>query len=267
MIEILKSFEQVASRFSPAVLILPGLAMLALGLVAWLGGMCLRRVVLGLIGALAGGGIGFFAGGQNPAIGGLAAGGSAVLGTLMPRLFAAVVLALLAVAVTFSVVARAPLVQSPGTLFGGDALNRVERRLTVRESLDAVQAYALDVTDRVRAVIGTLAPMDSIVIAAVGAGLLAIGLLFAHPSGALACSMLGTGLVFTGLTLLLIFKGTAPIARMQQQGALYGTVALGMIAFGALEQVLLCRPPERREATHRGGRSRQRRSKQDWRNR
>ena len=53
MVEILKSFEQVASRFSPAVLIVPGLVMAVLGLVTWLAGMCLRRLVLALVGATA----------------------------------------------------------------------------------------------------------------------------------------------------------------------------------------------------------------------
>ena len=43
------------------------LAMAMLGLVTWLAGMCLRRLVPGLIGALAGGMVGFFAGGRNPA--------------------------------------------------------------------------------------------------------------------------------------------------------------------------------------------------------
>ena len=62
MVEILKCFEQVASRFSPAVLVLPGLAMVLLGLVTWLAGMCLRRIVPGLIGAMAGGMAGFFFG-------------------------------------------------------------------------------------------------------------------------------------------------------------------------------------------------------------
>jgi hypothetical protein len=266
MVEILKSFEQVASRFSTVVLILPGLAMLALGLVAWLGGMHVRRIVLGLVGALVGGIAGFIASGQNPAAGGLAAVGVGALGIFVPRLFAAVVLAFLAAAVTFTVLARGPLAQTPGTLFARGALDRIEKRLTVRESLDATQAYALDIADRVKAVSRTLAPSDSAMIAAIGAALLAVGLLFARPSGALACSMIGTGLVFAGMGLLLTFKGSAPIARMQQQGALYGTVALGMIAFGALEQVLLCRAPERREA-QRGGRSRQRQSKQSWRNR
>ncbi|MEN6337274.1 MAG: hypothetical protein ABFE01_23715, partial [Phycisphaerales bacterium] len=65
MVEILKSFEQVAGRFSPAVLVLPGLILAALGLVTWLAGMCRKRLILSLVGALVGGLAGFFVGGQN----------------------------------------------------------------------------------------------------------------------------------------------------------------------------------------------------------
>ena len=78
MVEILKSFELVASRFSPAVLMVPGLAMVVLGLVAWLGGMCVRRLVLALLGAAAGGIAAVLIHGRNPAVAGLAAGGGAL---------------------------------------------------------------------------------------------------------------------------------------------------------------------------------------------
>ncbi len=269
MVEILKSFEQVASRFSPAVLILPGLAMAVLGLAVWLAGVCRRRLLLGLVGALTGGLAGFIGGGQNPAIAGLAAGSSAAFGAIAPRLFVAVALAVLGAAIAFTVVARIHLFQQQqGLLFSGQNLDPDARRFTVQESLDAVQAYTLDAVDRVKAIARGLVSVDLAIVGAVGAGLLVVGLLFGRLPGALTCSMIGSGLVFAGLTLLLILKGSTPVARMEQQGPFYGLLLLGMVAFGTLEQLLLC-PQAKGERDNPSGKPRTHRedSKRGWRNR
>lgn len=268
MVEILKSFEQMASRFSPAVLALPGLVMVALGLVTWLAGMCRRQLVLGLVGALAGGLAGFFVSGRNPAMACLAAGGSAAFGAILPRLFVAVVLAILGVAVAFAVLARTDLVQKPGTLLNGQNLDQADGRFTTSESLEVVQIYILDGTDRVKAIARRLAAVDLAIVAAVGAGLLVAGLLFECLAGALTCSVTGSGLIFAGLTSLLMLKGSTPIARMEQQGALYGLVLLGMAAFGTLGQLLLCpRSARGREVPPGKSGSGPEESKRGWRNR
>ena len=69
-------------------------------------------------------------------------------------------------------------------------------------------------------------------------------------------------------TLLLIFKGSAPVARMEQQGPFYGLVLLGMIAFGTLEQLLLCpQAKEGRDASSGRFRANREESKRGWRNR
>ncbi|MBP7052134.1 MAG: hypothetical protein KBE65_14050 [Phycisphaerae bacterium] len=268
MVEILKSFEQVAIRFSPAVLVVPGLVVLAMGLFVWLAGVCRKRLWLGLVGALTGGLAAFFFGGQNPAMAGLAAGGSAAFGAIAPRLFSAVLLAVLGATIAFGVIARTCLFSQQGALSSGRNLDPPARRFTTQESLDAVQAYVLDVADRIKAIVHGLASVDVVVIVAVGAGLLAVGLIFGRLAGALACSMVGSGLVFAGLTLLLIFKGATPIARMEQQGPFYGLVLLGMVAFGTLEQLLLC-PQARDGRAPRSAKRRteERESKRGWRNR
>lgn len=268
MVEILKSFEQVASRFTPAVLILPGLAMVALGLVTWLAGVCRKQLVLGLVGGLTGGLGGYFVSAQNPLMATLAAGGAAAFGALTPRLFVAVVLAGFGVAVTFGVLAKGYLFQEHGLLVSGEALSQSNTRLTTQESLDAVQAYVLDVADAVETIGRQLAPADLAILAGVSVGLLIVGLLLTRLAGALTCSLLGSGLVFAGLTLLLIFKGSTPVARMELQGAFYGLLLLGMAAFGTLEQLLLCpQPASDRQAAGEKSRSRSKESEGDWRNR
>jgi hypothetical protein len=268
MVEILKSFEQVASRFPPAMLILPGLAIVALGLVTWLAGMCRKRLLLGLVGGLTGGLAGYFVSAQNPLIATLTAGGSAAFGAMTPRLSVAVVLAGLGGTIAFGVLARGYLFQEHGLLLSGETLTQSGTRFTTQESLDAVQAYVLDVTDRIGAIARRLAPADLAIIAAVSVGLLIAGLLLTRLAGALTCSLLGSGLVFAGLTLLLIFKGSTPVARMERQGVFYGLLILGMAAFGTLEQLLLCpEPADDRDAAGGKSRSRSKESQGGWRNR
>ncbi len=267
MVEILKSFEQVAGRFSPAVLIVPALVMVALGLLAWLAGMCLRRLVLALIGAAGGLLVSFVLSGPSPPVSVLAAGGGAAFGVAAPRAFVAVLLAACGMAVTFAVVARTPLLEEQGTLFG-DTAGDGEDKLTGRESLDAVRMYALDVTDHAGAAGRQLAPVDWLAVVAVGGGLLGLGLLFGRLAGALTCSVLGAMLIFTGMMVLLAWKGASPVTRLERQGAFYGVILLGMIAFGTLEQLVLC-PTPRRESKAGAGKAKGKReeSKRGWRNR
>ncbi len=268
MLEILKSFEQVASRVNTSVLVIPGRVILAMGLLLWVAGWARTRLWLGLVAAVTGGLAGFFASGQNPAVAGLAAGGSAAVGAIVPRLVAAVLLAVVGGTIAFAIVARAYLFPQQGFLHRGQDLDPPARRFTVQESLDAVQAYVLTVGDRVEASVDGLVSTDLLIVAATGVGLLAVGLIFERLGGALTCSTVGSGLVFAGLTFLLIFKGSTPVTRMEQQGPFYGLVLLGMVAFGTLEQLLLCpQVTGRRNASSGPGRTREEESKHGWRNR
>ncbi len=246
MIEILKSFEHVASRFSPPVLMAPGLALVVLGLVVWLGGMCVRRLVLAFVGAAAGAIAAVLIHGPSPAVAGLAAGGGALFGAVLPRLSAAILLASFGVAVALVIVAGTPAVAGHKLISGLPEAGPEQERLTARESLDVVQAYAFNIVDRVRSDLWGLEQPDQAVLAAVGLVLLVLGLFLVRLTGALTCSALGAVLVFAGLTALLILKGSDPIALMERQGRFYGLVLLGMTAFGTLEQLVLCPSPTRR---------------------
>jgi hypothetical protein len=253
MIEILKSFEQVASRFNPPVLMVPGLAMVALGLVAWLGGMCARRLVLALFGAAVGAIAAVLIHGRTPPVVSLAAAGGALFGTLLPRLSTAIVLASFGMAVVLVFMAPTPAGVAYRLVSGPQETGQDQAQFTVRESLDVVQAYALNLMDRVRSILSSLEWPDRALLAAVGLALLVLGLFLVRLAGALTCSALGAALVFAGLTVLLILKGSDPIALLQSRGRFYGLVLLGMTAFGTLEQLVLCPPPGRRPKAGRPG--------------
>jgi hypothetical protein len=264
---ILQSFEQVAAgRFSPLVLLVPGLAMVVLGLVAWLAGMCLRRLVLALAGAVVAGMAGLLVSGPNAAVAGLAAGGGAVFGAVVPRLVTAILLAAIGLSIALVIVAKPHPAEEGKTLLGKPEAGRVDRRLTVRESLDVTWIYTLDIVDRARPALRALVWTDYAVLGAVALVLLALGLLFGRLAGALVCSVLGTALIAAGLIILLIYKGSAPIGLVHKQGALYSLVLLGMAAFGTLEQLVLCPAPRRRsKAGPRESRSRREESEHHWR--
>jgi hypothetical protein len=245
MVEILKGFEQVAVRFSPVVLLAPGLVMVVLGLLAWLAGMSLQRLVLGFFGAGAGVLASFFLGTHSLLFLGVTAWVGATFGALLPRVSIAVLVAIFGMAVTFVILARAPLLESPGTLFSGPEVGQTEE-YTVPESLEVTRAYWFDAAERVRAGIYALAPTRWAILAAVGFGLLVLKLYFERLATAATCSVLGTVLIFSGLVLLLIFKGSAPVAHIEEQAVSYGLVLLGMALFGTVEQLLVCRMPGRK---------------------
>jgi hypothetical protein len=267
MVDILKNFEQMASRFSPLVLIAPGLLVTVLGLFVWLGGLGFRRALLALVGAAMGASCALLTVPESAAVIVLASLAMAFVGASFQRFFTAVLLGALSFAITFGILARPFLREYRGSLISG-AVGQDNEILTVGETLEVVRAAGLDLADGLRYAARRLAPQRWAIAAAVSAGLLAIGLLFRHVGGALSCSILGTGLIFAGLALLIALKGAAPVARMQNQAALYALVFIGMIGFGTLEQLVLCSHSDQKQRKLAHQRTtHDNKSKKGWRNR
>jgi len=269
MVETLKSFEEVAGRFNPLVLIVPGLVMVALGLFVWLGGLGLRRALFAVIGAMAGGTAALLIADQNAVIAGASAVVTACVAAAFQRFFTALLLSLLSLAIAFLIVARPSLLEYRGTLIANQGdLGRNDQKLTVHDSLNVIRSYSLDVVDSIRYAARKLMPIHWAVVAAAAAGLLTLGVLFRHLAGAMSCAILGAALTFAGLTLLLIFKGSSPIRRMETVPLFYGLVFAGMAAFGTVEQFLLYRGTDDKPKAKSGkSSSGNGESKRSWRNR
>jgi hypothetical protein len=58
---------------------------------------------------------------------------------------------------------------------------------------------------------------------------------------ALILSVLGTALAFTGLILLLIYKGSEPVTYIVQKQYFFAAVFAIMAGFGTIEQLLFCK--------------------------
>ena len=85
MFEILQNFEQAAARFSPIVLIGPGIATVIVGLFVWLGGLGFRKVLAGVLGAVFGWICGFFISGRNIIAGAASAVVATFVATILDR--------------------------------------------------------------------------------------------------------------------------------------------------------------------------------------
>ncbi|UCD62558.1 MAG: hypothetical protein JSW34_07250, partial [Candidatus Zixiibacteriota bacterium] len=103
MFEILQDFEQVTTRFSPIVLIGPGLAAVIVGLFIWLGGLKYTRVLVAVLGAVCGGICGFFIIGRNIMAAAVLAAAAALLATIFHRTFIIILAACLAAAIGLAV--------------------------------------------------------------------------------------------------------------------------------------------------------------------
>ncbi len=268
MVEVLKTFEQVAGRFNPLVLVVPGLVLVALGLFVWLGGLGFRRALFALVGAAVGGIAALLAVSENGVVAGALAMAAAVLAALFQRAFTALLLGLLSLVVSFIILAHPYLQEYRGTLVPGQNLDRSER-LTVHDSLSVTHAFGLDLLDGVRYAAGSLTPARWAIIVAASAGILTLGALFQSLGGALSCASLGTSMIFGGLILLLVYKGSTPVERLAGRPVFYGLVMAGMATFGTLEQLTLCRRAEQQKPRGKSGKSKSAKeeSKRSWRSR
>jgi len=248
MVEILKSFEQVAVRLSPIVLVLPGLTAAALGLFIWLGGLGFRMLLLALMGALTGAFCSLWIVGQNPAAMVLLGLLGTAIAVVFQRFFTAALLGALAGIIVFLVVAWPSLVVSEGALVGQPEADVQDgtAALSTDQSLNVIRAYTLDVTDTVKRGGTQLMASRWAVVAAAALTFLLVGLLFRHAGGALTCAMLGTEMIFAGLILLLMFKGSRPVTRVDARAPFFGLVFAAMVVFGTLEQWILLRRADQR---------------------
>ena len=58
---------------------------------------------------------------------------------------------------------------------------------------------------------------------------------------ALCCATLGTFLIYVGMTLLLLYKGSEPLSMMWDKCSLFAAVFAAMATFGTSIQMLFCR--------------------------
>jgi len=245
MLKIFQDFEQIAVNLRPIVLIAPGLAAIVVGLFVWLGGLGLRRPLVGLVGAIIGGIGGFLLIGRNTLYAAASAVITALVAAILQRVVIALVAAGLAAVVAFAIVAR-PYVETADAAVPASVGRTSEQTVSVRESMETVKAYAVRLNKKIRKTCSLMPAYRWAIIALLALISIVAGFWLWRLASALCCAVVGATLIFAGMIFLLSYKGSAPISKICYKPSFYGAVFLAMTAFGTAGQLLLCRRAERK---------------------
>jgi hypothetical protein len=245
MLDVLNEFQNAALAFNTVTLVVPSVLGVLLGIVLWLGGAKFTRIIASAAGLIGGatGAFYLFPEHQNTAaISGAVAG--ALVAIPIHKFFAIIAgLAILVIAITTMLVgihfsdklSDASYKYRPGG---------ISAKMTQEETLQQVKLRLANVSRRLYGLAARL-PLNtwSVFGAAVGAAALA-ALFFRRFAVALACSSVGTGLIFAGMFGLLMYKGAGPLTHTYERITFFFAVFAVMVAAGAVSQMILCRPPK-----------------------
>lgn len=269
MLEIIQNFEQIAAGLNPFVLIGPGLAAVLVGLFVWLGGLGFRKVLVAVAGAISGAILGFFVIGNNIILAIVLMGVTAVIAIIFERAFITILTAALAAFIGFAVLVSPYFENSQSTIpTNQNETSTQGHTMSVNESVEIVKAYIVDSAEKIKQACSQI-PLQRWAIIAVLAIIFTIfGFYLRNLTSALCFSSLGTTLIFSGLILLLLYKGVAPISSMRNRPIFYLGIFIAMAACGTLEQLLLCRRVKK-PSKRKGQADRQKEepsiTKQNWR--
>jgi len=244
MVEIIQNFERAAGRFDTGVLADLGLVCVLIGLFVWLGGLGFRKLLLVLVGLLVGGICGFLLTGRNAVLALISAAAGAIAATALERVFIVIIASGLSVVVGI-VILSAPYsqrtVNSP--LYYGYENELENGVFNAEQSLEITKMYIADLASSLKRACSQMPGYNWVIVAALG-GIVILGGFYAERlTSALCCSVLGTVLIFSGMILLLLYKGTTVISYIFERPLFYAGVSLAMISFGTIEQLVLCKVP------------------------
>jgi hypothetical protein len=243
MIEIFQIFERTSGRINPIMLIAPGIVAVIAGLFVWLGGLGFRKVLSAILGAITGWVVGFFVIGKSMIAASVLAVAAAITATILNRMIIVILAVSLAVTLGFVVVSLGGpylgITEQAGPAFT-NPVSSEGPTLNVTESIKAIKGYIIGVGDQIQqsclqmSVIGWAIIGVMIIIAIV-----AIVYLW-NLTSALCSAVLGTLLIFAGMVLLLLYKGSIPVTVIDRKASFFAVVFGVMVAFGTIEQLVLC---------------------------
>ena len=247
MFELLQNFEQAAEQFNPVVLIGPGIAIVLAGLFAWLGGLGFTRVVAGVAGAVTGGACGLFVIRRNMPSAVFLASVMAAVAVIFERVFYIILTATLTMVVSFAILVW-PYLGNPQQM-AATSHSKVSIQgtiLSARATVEVVNTYLVNINYELKQARSRMPLHSWVIMAALTTTFLFIGLYSWRLAASLSCATIGTMLVFVGMTLLLLYKGSSPISRICCKATFYGGIFIAMTTFGTAGQLLLCRREKKR---------------------
>lgn len=231
-----------AERLSPAVLIGPGVAAVVAGLFVWLGGLGFKRLLAAIAGAICGGVLASVAIGLTavPTAASVAVG--VIVAMVFEKVFITALAAGLATAVGIAFFIGPYIQISPvAELVRQDEDPSQATTLSGGQSISKIRAWIINVRGAIGQACSQMPAHKWALTAVLGLAIVLGGSFFWRPTAVLYFSATGTMLVFTGMILLLIYKGVMPVSRICRRPSIYTGVFAVMVAFGTAEQLLLCR--------------------------
>lgn len=246
MLEILKNFESAMSGtewLGSRILLGVGIAIVLLGLVIWLGGLGLRKVLSVIAGAAAGGITFYLVVGRGSAPALIAAAVTGIFALEFERGFIAVFAAIMAIALGLSF-QIGPHIENVQTVKAIDQdpnapASVPHSTVSSGRGADQLGARATDTGQSVRLAC-SLMPMHKWVKIVILATIFIVGGCFIRrPTLALCFSILGTAFIFAGTILVLLYKGVAPVTHISGKSSIYIAVFVVMVCLGTVEQFVL----------------------------
>ena len=248
MIEIFQNFDQVAARFNSSVLIGSGVVILILGLLIWLGGLGLRKILISLAGLGGGIVVGLFVVGRNLFSASLSGALAALVALIFEKVFVVLLAAALAAAVAFTVLAE-PYFEKAENFTAQSEMSEQTTVAGLDETLQELKTFGLDAGEKIKQA-GTKIPVKIwAIIAAPAVIFLICGVILWRFTSAMFFSVLGTMVIFLGMILLLLYKGTEPVSYIRGKPLIYAAVFLAMAAFGTIFQLLICKGSKKEKVT------------------
>ena len=245
MLEILQDFESAISgttQLNPVVLVGPGLVCVITGLFVWLGGLGFRKILVAVAGVITGGICGFFAIRQNIVSAVFTAALAAALAILFERVFITILTASLAAVFAFAILAGYYIEDSQQQIpINSSRLSNQNAVLGIRESAEKMKTYIIEAGLKLKHACLQMPLYIWAMIMVFMLICMVVGFSLWHLASALCCSALGTVLIFTGMILLLLNKGSMPVNIISSRSSYYVTVFAAMMVFGTTEQLLLCK--------------------------
>ena len=260
MLDIFLDIEQMAARLRPIVLIGPGLVAVIVGLFIWLGGLRFVRVFVVVLGAVSAGICGFFVVGRNIITIVVLIVVPFLIAVLPHRIFITIFAAGLAAVLSFVVL----------TVLYQDMIELPEWSATEHEETsDQNIVFSINRADfdaRIKHICLEMPVITWLIILVVMLIAMASGLFLWRFASAFYCAVLGTVLIFAGMILLLLYKGSAPVSTICNRPLFYAGVFGAMTAFSTTEQLLLCPYPKSKAKRKKEAKKQKTvRGKRNWR--
>jgi hypothetical protein len=240
MLEITRHFEQAATQFNAVVLVGLGITAVLLGLFIWLGGLGLRKQLLVVVGALCGGLCAFLTSGHNIILTVLAAALGAVIATKFEKIFLAVLAGALALALGLAIMTR-PYMNNSERSAQTTPMQSQGQTYNVKQTIYVIKAYVQDLGSMIKHACPQMPPYNWMIILALTVIFTIVGFFFWPLASAFCCATLGTISIFLGMTMLLLFKASAPLTGICTRTTFFMLVFAAMVIFGTLEQLMLCK--------------------------